>query len=209
MSEELNLVIVEDDTLVLEGLISFFELQGSIRIIETFQSAEKFLKYLEKKLDLSFILLLDIQLPGQTGVEALPKIKNLKPDLDVIILTTFEETDMIFKALSAGACSYISKRVPLPKIKDAIEVVKRGGSYMSPAIARKIANYYAPKKSENLTSRQLEIVNGIVKGLSYKMIASELNISIDTVRSHIKNIYNTLEINSKAELIRKSFDNEL
>jgi DNA-binding NarL/FixJ family response regulator len=139
----------------------------------------------------------------------LPDIKKILPDLDVIILTTFEETDMIFKALSAGACSYVSKRTSLTQIKEAVEVVSKGGSYMSPAIARKIADFYAPKKTIQLTKRQLEIVNGIVKGKSYKMIAQDLFISLDTVRSHIKNIYKILEINSKAELIRKSFNNEL
>ena len=139
----------------------------------------------------------------------MPEIKLLKSDLDVIILTTFEETDMIFKALSAGACSYVSKRSSLQKINEAVKVVAEGGSYMSPAIARKIADYYAPKKSKSLTNRQIEIVDGIVNGKSYKVIADDLFISLDTVRSHIKNIYKILEINSKAELIRKSYEKGL
>ncbi|TPV32991.1 response regulator transcription factor [Paucihalobacter ruber] len=189
--------------------MSFFQMQPAVAILKTFTSAEAFVSWLETDEQTGFILLLDIQLPGKTGVESLPKIKMLLPDLDVIILTTFEETDMIFKALSAGACSYVSKRSSLQKIKEAVEVVAQGGSYMSPAIARKIADFYAPKKHHQLSDRQLEIVKGIVNGKSYKMIANDLFISLDTVRSHIKNIYNTLEINSKAELIRKSYDNEL
>lgn len=209
MKNEINLVIVEDDSIVLESLTSFFGYQENTKVLKTFGSTEGFLVWLKAEIKLKFILLLDIQLPGKTGVEALPHIKTIKPDLDVIILTTFEETDMIFKALSAGACSYVSKRTSLTKIKEAVEVVASGGSYMSPAIARKIADFYAPKKSNNLTKRQIDIVNGIVNGKSYKMIANDLFISLDTVRSHIKNIYNTLEINSKAELIRKSFNNEL
>lgn len=202
-------MIVEDDPVVLESLVSFFKLHESIAILMTFTSAEAFLSWTESGEETQFTLLLDIQLPGITGVEALPKIKMFLPALDVIILTTFEETDMIFKALSAGACSYVSKRSSLQRIKEAVEVVAEGGSYMSPAIARKIADYYAPKKNNQLTARQLEIVKGIVNGKSYKMIATDLFISLDTVRSHIKNIYNTLEINSKAELIRKSYNNEL
>ena len=124
---------------------------------------------------------------------------------------TFEETDVIFKALSNGACSYVSKRVSLEKISEAVTVVREGGSYMSPSIARKIANFYMPKTENKsvLTDRQMEIVNGIVSGKSYKVIAEDLFVSINTVRSHIKNIYNILEINSKAELIKKSFDREL
>lgn len=209
MAKPIHIVIVEDDPVVLDGLVSFFQVHPRVDIIKTFVSAELLLDWLEKGEQTQFILLLDIQLPGKTGVEALPHIKKLLPDLDVIILTTFEETDMIFKALSAGACSYVSKRSSLQKISEAVEVVAEGGSYMSPAIARKIADYYAPKKKQQLTDRQLEIVKGIVNGRSYKMIANELYISLDTVRSHIKNIYSTLEINSKAELIRKSYDNEL
>jgi DNA-binding NarL/FixJ family response regulator len=209
LTEKVNIVIVEDDPVVLEGLMTFFEMHPIVNLLKTFNSSEAFIDWLENQEPSEFILLLDIQLPGKTGVEALPQIKNLRPDLDVIILTTFEETEMIFKALSAGACSYVSKRTSLQKIKEAVEVVAAGGSYMSPAIARKIADYYAPKKMQQLTDRQLEIVKGIVNGKSYKMIANDLFISLDTVRSHIKNIYSTLEINSKAELIRKSYDNEL
>ena len=209
MTKDIHIAIVEDDPVVLEGLIAFFQMQPNVQLLNTFNNSEAFIKWIETEELSKFILLLDIQLPGKTGVQALPQIKNLLPNLDVIILTTFEETDMIFKALSAGACSYVSKRASLQKIKEAVEVVAQGGSYMSPAIARKIADYYAPKKTQQLTERQLEIVKGIVNGKSYKMIANDLFISLDTVRSHIKNIYNTLEINSKAELIRKSYDNEL
>ncbi|MBZ9628365.1 response regulator transcription factor [Psychroflexus sp. CAK57W] len=208
MPAQINIAIVEDDPVVLDGLVSFFTMQTSIKLLHTFGSVEKFIEWIDKSSS-PFILLLDIQLPGQSGIEALPKIKTLLPELEVIILTTFEETDVIFKALSAGACSYISKRSSLPKIKEAVEVVAQGGSYMSPAIARKISDYYKPKPKSQLTERQLEIVKGIVIGKSYKMIASDLFISLDTVRSHIKNIYKALEINSKAELIRKSYDNEL
>ncbi|MGF1557371.1 response regulator transcription factor [Paucihalobacter sp.] len=209
MSAKINIVIVEDDPVVMEGLTAFFQMQPTVAILKTFNNAEALLSWLETGEQTQFILLLDIQLPGKTGVESLPNIKKLLPDLDVIILTTFEETDMIFKALSAGACSYVSKRSSLQKIKEAVDVVAQGGSYMSPAIARKIADFYAPKKTDQLTDRQLEIVKGVVNGKSYKMIANDLYISLDTVRSHIKNIYSTLQINSKAELIRKSYDNEL
>lgn len=209
MKAKTNIVIVEDDPIVLESLESYFKFIEHFKVIVTFNSSEDFLEWLKQHLKQEFILLLDIQLPGASGIQSLPKIKKLSPDLDVIILTTFEETDMIFSALSSGACSYVSKRVSLKKIQEAVEVVSEGGSYMSPAIARKIADFYAPKQSKSLTDRQLDIVNGIVNGKSYKMIANDLFISLDTVRSHIKNIYNTLEINSKAELIKKSYNNEL
>ena len=203
------LAIIEDDLIVQESLVEFFELQPTINTVLVCNSVEDFLKRVKKCINQPKIVLLDINLPGLSGLQGLPLIKKEVPDIDVMMLTTFDETDKIFEALSCGACSYMSKRISLQKILEAIEIVSKGGSYMSPAIARKIANFYAPKKKQQLTERQMEIVKGIVSGKSYKMIAAHLFVSIDTVRSHIKKIYKTLEINCKAELIRKSYNNEL
>ena len=205
----INLAIIEDDLIIQESLVEFFGMQENITTVLVAGSVESFFEKITACEIMPSILLLDINLPGISGLEGLPLIKNKFPELDVMMLTTFEETDKIFEALSCGACSYLSKRVSLQKIAEAVKIVNNGGSYMSPAIARKIANYYAPKKKKLLTERQLEIVDGIVSGKSYKMIASDLFVSIDTVRSHIKNIYKTLEINCKAELIKKSFNKEL
>ncbi len=205
----INIAIIEDDLIIQESLSEFFGMQENIETVLVANSVESFFEKIKECKKTPSILLLDINLPGISGLEGLPLVKNELPNLDVIMLTTFEETDKIFEALSCGACSYLSKRVSLQKILEAVQIVDSGGSYMSPAIARKIANFYAPKKKSILTTRQLEIVDGIVNGKSYKMIASDLFVSIDTVRSHIKNIYKTLEINCKAELIKKSFNKEL
>jgi len=203
------IAIIEDDMVVQESLIEFFSLQANIETVLVANSVERFFELIKDGEFTPKILLLDINLPGISGLEGLPLIKKKLPEIDVMMLTTFDETDKIFEALSCGACSYMSKRISLQKILEAVQIVSKGGSYMSPAIARKIADYYAPKRKQLLTSRQMEIVEGIVSGKSYKMIASDLFVSIDTVRSHIKNIYKTLEINCKAELIRKSFNNEI
>ncbi len=203
------LAIIEDDIVVRESLVEFFGMHPTIETVLVSSSVEAFLESIKRIKREPSILLLDINLSGISGLEGLPIIKKELPDLDVMMLTTFDETDKIFDALSGGACSYMSKRISLQKILEAVTIVSKGGSYMSPAIARKIANFYAPKKGQLLTSRQMEIVEGIVSGKSYKIIAIDLFVSIDTVRSHIKNIYKTLEINCKAELIRKSFNNEL
>lgn len=207
----IELAIIEDDPLVQDSLNTFFTALPNTQITLAATSVEGFLDELSKLEKLPSILLLDINLPGMSGIDGIPLLKNACPEVDIIMLTTFEETDVIFKALSQGACSYVSKRVSLEKISEAVTVVNEGGSYMSPSIARKIANYYMPKREQKsvLTGRQLEIVNGIVAGKSYKVIAEDLFVSINTVRSHIKNIYNILEINNKAELIKKSFDREL
>ncbi len=204
------LAIVEDDPIIRESLRTFLGGDPQFDLLYTAVSIEDFLQALETDSRIvPSIILLDIQLPGMSGIEGIPSIKKLRPGVDVIMLTTFEESEKIFAALCAGACSYLSKRVSLVTIRDALLTVHRGGSYMSPSIARKVVEHFAPvpkKEDGPLTSRQQEIVDCIVNGLSYKMTADKLGISLDTVRTHIKNIYQALEINSKGELIRRSLD---
>ncbi|WP_353485012.1 response regulator transcription factor [Haliscomenobacter sp.] len=211
--ENINLAIVEDDAVIRESLENFLAVHPSLKIVLIAKSMEEFLEAIKDAsrptLDL---ILLDIELPGMSGIQGIYHIRQKYPEVDIVMLTTFEEEDKIFNSLCAGACSYISKRTPLATIREAIFTVHRGGSYMSPSIARKIAQHFMPKErkeGEQLSVRQKEIVQGIVDGLSYKMIADKLDISIDTVRDHIKRIYRTLEVNSKAEVIRKSLEGEI
>lgn len=212
--ELINLGIVEDDKVIRESLVNYLSAHPSIKLGIVTDSVEGFLQQVkDRNLPATDVLLLDIGLPGMTGIEGIRHIRSHYADVDIVMLTTFEEDDMIFNALCAGACSYMSKRTPLAKIREAVFTIYRGGSYMSPSIARRVAMHFMPKaqKKEDsvLTPRQQEIVQGIVDGLSYKMIADKLDISLDTVRDHIKRIYRALEINSKAELIRKSLDGEI
>ncbi len=207
--KKINLAIVEDDILIKESLESYLggNLTIDIQFIAT--SVEDFLNALQVTRDPQVdVLLLDIGLPGMSGLEGISHIQKLLPKTNIIMLTAYEEDDKIFKALCAGAVSYISKRTPLTKIEEAITTIYHGGSYMSPSIARKVINYFGPIKKQNemasLTARQQQIVQCVLDGLSYKMIADKLMISIDTVRDHIKKIYRLLNINSKAELIKKS-----
>jgi DNA-binding NarL/FixJ family response regulator len=207
----IKLAIIEDDALIQESLNDFFDAQPKIELLLITASVEVFLKDIKTFDKLPNVILLDINLLGMSGIKGIPLILNELPNTDIIMLTTFEDNDSIYKALCAGACSYLSKKTPLTKILEAVEVVYSGGSYMSPSIARKIVNSFAPKRNQSdlLTPRQKEIVLGIVDGKSYKMIANDLFVSLDTVRSHIKNIYKALEINSKAELIKKAYENEI
>lgn len=209
--ENIHLAIIEDDIVIKESLKSFLGENPSIHITFLSNSLEDFLKTLQvthnPEVD---VLLLDIGLPGMSGLEGIKHIKKQLPKVNIIMLTTFEEEDKIFKALCAGAVSYISKRTPLTAIKDAVFTIYRGGSYMSPSIARKVINHFKPRPiTSKLTARQIQIVQAIVEGNSYKMIADKYLISIDTVRDHIKKIYRLLEINSKAELISKSYGSKL
>ncbi len=205
-----HLAIVEDDPVVRESLVTFLSSHPELDIAMAVRSAEDFFHELKGSVVKPDILLLDINLPGLSGLDALPFIREKVPQADIIMLTTFEDNEKIFTALCSGACSYLSKRTPIKKILEAVLTVSQGGSYMSPAIARKVVNHFAPKpkKETPLSPRQQQIVDGIVAGKSYKMIASDLFISIDTVRTHIKKIYRVLQINSKAELIRKRLNRE-
>ena len=208
----INLAIIEDEKVIRESLFTYLSVDPTFEIRWTEESVEDFLRVI--KLPSSHkpdVLLLDIQLPGMTGLEGIRLIKEVLPEVDIIMLTTFEDTDSIFRALREGACSYISKRTPLKEIMKAVQVVSQGGSFMSPTIARKIAEHFNPvqKKRPVLPQRQQEIVTGILDGLSYQEIADKLFISIDTVRFHIKKIYKTLEISSKSELIKKSLKGEI
>lgn len=210
--ENIHLAIVEDDPVIMESMESYLGINPAMQIQLKAGSVEDFIDQLSgyslPQLDL---ILLDIGLPGMTGIEGIRHIRKKYPEVDIVMLTSFEDEERIFKALCAGACSYISKRTSLATIRDAIHIVHRGGSYMSPSIARKIARHFIAKpakKEDILTPRQKQIVEGLVDGLSYKMIGDKYSISLDTVRDHIKRIYKTLEVNSKAQLIRKSLDGE-
>ena len=212
--ENIRLAIIEDDPVIRESLETYLGTHPALQFTVVAGSVEDFLEKVEKPLRLPQIdlLLLDIGLPGMTGIEGIRHIRLKFPDTDIVMLTTYEEDDKIFKSLCSGACSYISKRTPLATIQEAIFTIHRGGSFMSPSIARKVVQYFMPKerKQEDILSpRQQQIVEGLVDGLSYKLIADKLSISIDTVRDHIKNIYRILEVNSKAEVIRKALEGDI
>ncbi len=204
---QIQLGIIEDEPLVQETLEAFFSKQVDINVALTASSVESFLTKLDDTLPLD-IVLLDIGLPGISGLEGIRYLHDRRSQLDIIILTSADDSDKIFKALCSGAVSYISKRTDLVTIKEALVTVHRGGSYMSPAIARKVIDYFGqPKQNEDivdtLTPRQEQIARSLIEGLSYKMIADRYDISVETVRDHIKKIYRKLQINSKIELINK------
>jgi DNA-binding NarL/FixJ family response regulator len=152
------------------------------------------------------VLLLDINLPGVSGLEALRSLKGMLPQTDIIIFTIRDNSDDIFKAFCAGASGYLIKSTSIDNIKRGIHNVVNGDGAISPSVARKMIEYFNPRSalSEPLSEQEMQIVQFITDGFSYKLIADKLLISINTVRYHIKKIYRKLHINSKAELISKS-----
>ena len=205
--------IVEDNKKIRDLIQRFLDMQDELSCPVGVESVEEMLDYLEEH-EQPRVILMDIQLPGMSGIKGMGLIKEKYPDIDIIMLTVYHDSHKIFNALRAGASGYLLKHTSLPEVKESILKLIDGGAPMSPQIARKVINHFqenAPKKNpdSDLTPREHDIVNGLVDGLSYKMIADRYDISIDTVRAHIRNIYKKLHVNSKAEVIAKSLKGEI
>ncbi len=203
--EKVRITIVEDNKVIRDNVSKFIGFHEEFEVAAIHNSANSLLDSLSISPSFqSDILLLDIGLPGISGLEAIPLILEKMPDLNIVMLTTYEEEDVILKALCSGACSYISKKASLEEIIEALRIVAAGGSYMSPSIAREIVNHLMggrTSKATILTERQKEILEKLVDGKSYQTIATELFVSVETVRSHVKKMYKVLHVNNKTEAI--------
>ncbi len=204
--------IVEDNKKIRNLIQRYLDMQDELECPVAVESVEEMLDYLDEYKKPN-VILMDIQLPGMSGIKGIGLIKEKFPQIDIIMLTVYHDSHKIFNALRAGASGYLLKHTSLPEIKESVLKLMNGGAPMSPQIARKVIHHFqdeAPKKKKsNLTDREHDIVNGLVDGLSYKMIADRHNISIDTVRAHIRNTYKKLHVNSKAEVIAKSLKGEI
>jgi len=208
----ISVSIVEDDHIIREGIAEFLNNQVDMFCLLSRESVESLLSAMET-IELPDVILMDIGLPGMSGISGMKIISERHPDINIIMFTVHNDSHKIFQSLCAGASGYLLKNTPFPKISDAIKIVSDGGSFMSPQIARKVVEFFREDHSKTpksvLTEKEKEIVLGLVDGLSYKMIADRSNISIETVRSHIKNIYKKLHVHSKADVIRKSLSGEI
>lgn len=208
MSRDLDIrvAIIEDDETIREGYAYLIGQTEGYKIAGTYPSYEEAAKKLVH--DDPDVLLLDVELPGISGIDAIPKIKKLMPETHILILTVYEQELLIFRALGNGAAGYLTKNTPPEKIISAIHEVMEGGGPMSAHIARMVIHSFQRNEQSPLTRRETEILEQIATGKSRKRIAQELYIDLETVKSHIKNIYHKLNVHSKADAIKTAKDNK-
>lgn len=203
----IKVALVEDVEAIKAGQEKFLSLMPDIEVVLSCSSVEEFQEAFTKTLPKIDVVVSDIGLPGKTGIEGIGWLKSKSPSTEFIMVSVFTDNDNIFKALCAGAVGYLTKNTSLQELYEGIKSVMKGGSPMTPSIARKVIHYFNPVKEHDdnaLSGKEKQVVNCVVEGLSYKLIADRMGITINTVRHHIRNIYSKLHINSKAELISKS-----
>lgn len=199
--------IVEDDDDIRETLALLIDGSDGFRIASTFADCEAALARVAE--DRPDVMLMDIGLPGMSGIEGTGRIKELLPDTDVVMLTIHRDDDLVFRALSAGATGYLLKDSRPDDILAAARDVRAGGAPMSSAIARRIVSSFRRAEESPLSGRETEVLAELCKGQSYRAIAGALFISEDTVHFHIKNIYRKLSVHSKAEAVAKALKDKL
>lgn len=202
----INICLIEDDETIREGYEYLIGNNEGYRISGSYASYEDATKKIAK--DNPDVILLDVELPGISGIDAIPKLKKLVPEAHVIILTVYEQELMIFRALANGASGYLTKDTPHTKILSSIKEVLSGGGPMSSNIARMVIQSFQRNEESPLTPRETEVLEQIATGKSRKRIADELFIDLETVKSHVKNIYSKLNVHSKADAIKLAKDNK-
>lgn len=212
MGRLINILLFEDNTQLAEGLALLLNSEENYKVRGTFKN----LNHLEHEVRAHNpdIVLMDIGFPMGSGIDGLRRIKAIDPNIKVIMLTGMADDESIFESLKSGADGYLLKKTSPVKLLDYIKEALEGGAPMTPSIARQVLQTFSTLNTttpgiENLTPREKDVLRLLVNGQSYKMVAADLTISIDTVRTHIKSIYEKLEVNSKSEAVAKAIRNNI
>ncbi|MCG3157609.1 MAG: Response regulator protein VraR [bacterium] len=202
----INVAIVEDIDDIRNGLAYLINGSEGFRCVAKCSSAEAALEELaDQEAD---VVLMDIELPGMSGIECIRRLKSDFPELQIMMLTIYEDDDKIFDSLMAGASGYILKKTQPARLLEAIQDLHHGGSPMSSQIARRVVQIFQQmrtpaKEMEHLSRREQEILSYLAKGFLYKEIATTLGISIETVRTHLHKIYEKLHVHNRTEAVLK------
>jgi DNA-binding NarL/FixJ family response regulator len=202
-----SIAVIEDDEKIRTYLVKQMRLNMDVDNIFEFSNGEAAVK--ELSANPVEIALFDVQLPGIDGIECIRKLKLIHPRMQFMVLTIYDNADTIFKALRAGANSYILKNTPSERVIESIQELYNGGSPISSEIARKVIDAFQLKENGNgyfqhLSKREQEMLEQLSHGFRYKEIADNLFISTETVRTHIRNIYEKLQVNSRVEALKKT-----
>jgi DNA-binding NarL/FixJ family response regulator len=208
----ISVAIFEDNKALRESMGALINGSPGFQLVGAWADASKVVFHIrESQPD---VILMDINMPGINGIEAVLLIKKEFPAVQILMQTVFEEDDKVFASICAGASGYVLKNTPPVRLLEAISEVHEGGAAFTPSIARKVLKMAAnqnhnPVEYVNLSEREKEVLQKLVEGMSYKMIASSLNIAFDTVHTHINNIYSKLHVNSKSEAVVKAIRQKL
>lgn len=215
MMKEISVAIVEDHSDLRAGLELTLESESGIQCSGSYDRCETLIHDIAGGKQEPQVIMMDIGLPGISGIEGVRRIKAIHPDVEILMLTIYEDDAHVFQAICAGAAGYLLKNSDQSEILAAIRQVAGGGIPMTPAIARRVMVMFrdfapAPPRTEvHLTPREKEVLTSLVNGLNYKEIASEYFISLDTVRNHIRHIYQKLGVHSKSEAVAKALRQRL
>lgn len=203
----INVAIVEDNNTIRDGLAALISGTADYNCVGSFDNCEEFLEDLNQ-LEVD-VVLMDIGFPGMNGIEGVKAAKQINPDLNILMLTIYEENQVVFDALCAGACGYLVKKTPPSRLIEAIKDIYEGGSPMSSHIARQVITRFQDDSEVEvgdyeLSQREKEVLNLLAEGNNYQEIADKLFISVDTVRHHIRNIYKKLHVHSQSEAVAKA-----
>jgi DNA-binding NarL/FixJ family response regulator len=202
----ISVSIVDDEKKLCESIATFLNGSTGFRCVSMYGNAEAALQHLPA--DNPDVVLMDINMAGMDGIECVKRLKTLAPQIQILMLTVYEDTERIFKALAAGATGYLLKRLDPDELLQAIRDVHAGGSPMSNSIARKVVASFqkanvAGEKQNLLTAREQAVLDCLAQGLAYKQIGDQLNISINTIRTHLRHIYEKLHVQSRTEAVAK------
>ncbi len=205
----IRLVLIEDDPKIREYLSALIAGSGEFDLMKSFESAEDAMVYFQGEESRDVELgLTDIELPGKSGIDLIAWLKPQRPALQLMVLSVYDDADRVFRALKAGASGYVLKNTPSAKLIEALLELKQGGSPMSNQIARMVVTTFQQKPdqhvAENLSGREQEVLHWLSQGYRYQEIADKLFISIETVRTHVRNIYEKLHANNRKEAMRNA-----
>jgi DNA-binding NarL/FixJ family response regulator len=198
--------IVDDDEGIRSSLVTLIRRAPTLRLLGDYADAETALRELPRKTP--DVVLMDINLPGMNGVECVRQLKATLPKLQVLMLTVYEDSDSLFKSFRAGASGYLLKRTASARLLEAIQDVHEGGSPMTPQLARRVVQFFSKPEAEDspfskLTPGEREFLDQLANGYTYKEIADRMKITIDTVRSYVRTVYEKLHVHSRTEAVVK------